>query len=328
MNAQLDHCEPHYKSVDLATLFKISPLEWLVHEILPGNGLSFLYGEAGCGKTFLAIDIAGAVARGVAWAGKPTQKGAVLYVATEDFSGLSTRMRAYCKEHSLDVLSMPFRLWREGLNLLDLKSVGNLVNEARLIADLRLIVIDTFAAAMPGDENASNDVGKAIRSLNRIKQGSQTSILVLHHTGKDETKGMRGWSGLKGATDTIIRVRSAQAGLSATVEKHRNWHSGEKIHFRLAARVIDSQDFESVSCVVEHVGEQGSTKVLTDLQKSILDAHAEFNTECSGGCTMEVLVDLVVARGAKSNTGATSNKGNIRRSIKGLVDQRLLTLSG
>jgi KaiC/GvpD/RAD55 family RecA-like ATPase len=322
MNAQLDHSEHAYKSVDLATLFKMPPLEWLVHEILPGNGLSFLYGEAGCGKTFLAIDIAGAVARGVAWAGKPTQKGAVLYVATEDFSGLSTRMRAYCNEHSLDVSSMPFRLWREELDLLDPTSVSHLVDEARLINDLRLIVIDTFAAAMPGDENASNDVGKAIRSLNRIKQGSQTSILVLHHTGKDETKGMRGWSGLKGAADTIVRVRSAQTVLSATVERHRNWHSGEQIHFRLAERVIDSQDFESVSCVVEHAGEQGSTKVRTDLQRSILEAHAEFNTECSGGCTMEMLADLIVTR------VPTSKKYNIRRSIQGLVDQGALTLSG
>jgi len=322
MNAQLDHCEPPYKSVDLATLFKISPLEWLVHEILPGNGLSFLYGEAGCGKTFLAIDIAGAVARGAAWAGKPTQKGAVLYVATEDFSGLSTRMRAYCSEHSLDVSSMPFRLWREGLDLLDPTSVSHLVDEARLITDLRLIVIDTFAAAMPGDENASNDVGKAIRSLNRIKQGSQTSILVLHHTGKDEAKGMRGWSGLKGAADTIVRVRSTQDGFSATVERHRNWHSGEKIHFRLAERVIDSQDFESVSCVVEHVGEQGSTKVRTALQRSILEAHAEFDTESKGGCTMEMLADLVATR------VPASTRYNIKRSIRGIVDQGDLSLSG
>lgn len=322
MNAQLDHCEPSYKSVDLATLFKISPLEWLVHEILPGNGLSFLYGEAGCGKTFLAIDIAGAIARGAAWAGKPTQKGAVLYVATEDFSGLSTRMRAYCNEHPLDVSSMPFRVWREGLDLLDPISVSHLVDEARLITNLRLIVIDTFAAAMPGDENASRDVGKAIRSLERIRQEAQSSILVLHHTGKEQDRGMRGWSGLKGAADTIVRVRSAQTGLSATVERHRNWHSGEQIHFRLAERVIDSQDFESVSCVVEHVGEQGSTKVRTALQRSILEAYAEFDTESNGGCTMEMLADRVVTR------VPTSKKSNIQRSIKSLVDQGVLNLSG
>ena len=322
MNAQLDHCEPLYKSVDLATLFKSPPPEWLVYEILQGKGLSFLYGEAGCGKTFLAIDIAGAVARGAEWAGKQTQKGAVLYVPTEDFSGLSTRMRAYCAEHSLDVSSLPFRLWREELNLLDSTSVRHLVDEARLITDLRLIVIDTFAAAMPGDENGSQDAGAAIRSLIRIKQETQSSVLVLHHTGKDITRGMRGWSGLKASADTIVRVRSAQTGLSATVERHRNWHSGEKIHFRLAQRVFHSQDFESVSCVVEHAGEQGSTKVRTDLRRSILDAHAEFDTECNGGCTMEMLADLVVTRVPKSK------KSNIKRSIKGLVDQGGLTLSG
>jgi len=322
MNAQLDHCEPPYRSVDLATLFKSPPPEWLVYEILQGEGLSFLYGEAGCGKTFLAIDIAGAVARGAAWAGKPTQKGAVLYVATEDLSGLSTRMRAYCSEHPLDVSSMPFRVWREGLDLLDPTSVSHLVDEARLITDLRLIVIDTFAAAMPGDENASSDVGKAIRSLNKIRQEAQSSILVLHHTGKEQDRGMRGWSGLKGAADTIVRVKSAQDGFSATVERHRNWHSGEKIRFRLAERVIDSQDFESVSCVVEHLGEQVSTCVRTDLQRSILEAHAGLDTNCNGDCTMEMLADLVVTR------GVTSNTSNIRRSIKNLVDQGLLKLSG
>lgn len=322
MNAQLNHCEPLYKSVDLATLFKSRPPEWLVYEILQGKGLSFLYGEAGCGKTFLAIDIAGAVARGAAWAGKPTQKGAVLYVPTEDFSGLSTRMRAYCAEHSLDVSSLPFRLWGEELNLLDPTSVRHLVDEARLITDLRLIVIDTFAAAMPGDENGSQDAGAAIRSLIRVRQETQSSVLVLHHTGKDITRGMRGWSGLKAAADTVIFLTDAHRVLSASVEKHRNWHSGEKIQFRLAERKIDSQDFESVSCVVEHVGEQGFTKVRTDLQRSILEAHAEFDPECNGGCTMEMLTNLVVTR------LPMSKKSNIQRAIKGLVDQGGLTLSG
>ena len=133
---------------------------------------------------------------------------------------------------------------------------------------------------------------------------------------------MRGWSGLKASADTVIFFTDAHRVLSASVEKHRNWHSGGKFHFRLAQRVINSQDFESTSCVVEHVDEQGFTKVRTDLQRSILDAYAEFDTECNGGCTMEMLTNLVVTRLQKSK------KSNIKRSIKGLVDQGGLTLSG
>ena len=86
--------------------------------------------------------------------------------------------------------------------------------------------------------------------------------------------------------------------------------------------MIHSQDFESTSCVVEHVDEQGFTKVRTDLQRSILDAYAEFDTECKSGCTMEMLADLVVTR------VPASTKYNIKRSIRGLVDQGDLPLSG
>ena len=43
--------------------------KWLVKNVLPSHGLNLLYGPPGCGKSFIALDIAMCLASGRAWLG-------------------------------------------------------------------------------------------------------------------------------------------------------------------------------------------------------------------------------------------------------------------
>ena len=96
------------------------------------------------------------------------------------------------------------------VNLLDHEAdLGELAALADEIIEkhgpLRLIVVDTLARAMAGgNENAPDDMGKLLNNVEALRQGTDAFVLLIHHTGKDEAKGARGHSSLKGAADTIL----------------------------------------------------------------------------------------------------------------------------
>src|SRR5690606_4132174 len=73
---------------------------WLVEELIPqSTDIVFFAGVPGVGKSFLALDVALAVVRGVPWFGAETEQGAVGYIAAEAFGTFRTRLRAYLQQH-------------------------------------------------------------------------------------------------------------------------------------------------------------------------------------------------------------------------------------
>ena len=72
------------------------PIRWLVKGFLEMDSLSLMFGEPGCGKSFVAIDLACCVATGHSWHGKAIKRpGSVFYIAGEGFNGLSRRLMAW-----------------------------------------------------------------------------------------------------------------------------------------------------------------------------------------------------------------------------------------
>lgn len=55
---------------------------------------------------------------------------------------------------------------------------------------VRLIILDTLARCFGGsDENAAKDMGAFIQGCDAIKAATQATVLIIHHSGKDRTKG-------------------------------------------------------------------------------------------------------------------------------------------
>jgi hypothetical protein len=71
------------------------------------------------------------------------------------------------------------------------------------------------------DENSSKESGVAIEALSQLRQATKGgTVLVVHHTGKDSSKGLRGSTALLAAVDLSIEIASTGAGrLQATVRK-------------------------------------------------------------------------------------------------------------
>jgi RecA-family ATPase len=184
------------------------PLTWLIEQFLQKGSLALMFGEPGTGKTFYALDIACAVALGRDWRGKPTAQGSVAYVAAEDSIGVRNRLEVYCRVNQINPADLDLHVTANGANLLDGKWVDSYIQALKQISNLTLVVIDTLAASTPGgDENNSASMGMFIYLCKWIQIETGASVLVVHHCGKDISKGARGWSGLRGAADTVIFLR-------------------------------------------------------------------------------------------------------------------------
>jgi hypothetical protein len=64
--------------------------------------LSVMRGDAGCGKTFLALDLSLHVAAGLDWFGRRVNQGAVIYIAAEAGRGIINRVAAFKRAHGCD----------------------------------------------------------------------------------------------------------------------------------------------------------------------------------------------------------------------------------
>ena len=71
--------------------------ESLVEGVLDADTLAVLYGRAGVGKSFVALDLALSVATGTRWQGHEVRRGRVLYVVAEGASGTGARLDAWQK---------------------------------------------------------------------------------------------------------------------------------------------------------------------------------------------------------------------------------------
>jgi hypothetical protein len=57
------------------------------------------------------------------------------------------------------------------------------------------------------NENSSEDMGAFITQAGKLQELYECALMVIHHSGKDVTKGLRGHSSLLGAVDTELEIQ-------------------------------------------------------------------------------------------------------------------------
>ena len=74
--------------------------------------------------------------------------------------------------------------------------------------DNPVLVIDTFQATLgPGGSDCRpEDVSELIENIKRLLIVPGMSTVIIHHSGKDASRGARGWSGLLAALDFELEV--------------------------------------------------------------------------------------------------------------------------
>ena len=240
----------------------LRPVSWLVRGYVEADSLALVYGEPGHGKSFLAIDLAASVATGTPWHGAETKPGAVFYIAGEGHNGLARRFKAWETTRGASLTGAPLYVSQRAAPLDDkdsaakvLRVVDDLAAEARQAP--ALIVVDTLARCFGGDENSATDIGAFVANLDALRHRWNATVLVVHHSGKDSTRGARGSTALRGAVDAEYRVTKDAAGV-VTLEagKMKDGDTPERRAFRLEPVELPmvEDDGEPVwSCVPEPV---------------------------------------------------------------------------
>lgn len=268
--------------------FDARQTSYLVKRLLSTTAMSVVYGESGCGKTFVAMDIALHVALGWDWRGRKVKRAGVLYLALEGgLLGSARRIAAFRRHHRRDIDDdVPFAVVPSAVNLLAPEvDVEDLITEVRRLSacmaePIALIVVDTLSRALAGGrENTPEDMGSFVRNVDRLRQETGAHVLIVHHSGKDRAAGARGHSLLRAATDTEIEIaKDDEAGIAtATVRKQRDDGAGDAFAFRLEPVPLgyDADGDEVTSCVVVEAEAEPSRRgqpKLSDRQRLALKA--------------------------------------------------------
>lgn len=237
-------------------LAKLPPARWLVRDVLPENGIASIYGPSASGKSFLAIDLLAHVANGLPWFGKRVIQAPCVYVALEGGNGIAQRIKAWQVHNG----QLPDR-FRVIVSSLDIRKPSDL---QELVESIResgfrggVVCIDTLAQAAPGlEENNSSDMGEVINAAQYLQRQLGGVVLLIHHTGKDSSKGARGHSSFYAALDAAICVNVSGTERTWTTESSEGGKSkdgaGATRPFQLSMVDIgeDDEGEPETSCVI------------------------------------------------------------------------------
>ena len=324
-NTLVEVNEPQRKKllVESWDSIKDEPVEWLVESIIPKRSFVALYAPPASYKSFISLDLAEAIATGRDWMGyKIPKKGAVLYICGEGHGGLGARVKA-CKIQNKSPDGANLYIIRAQLNLRsspeDFAELLNAINDliAEIDEQLELIILDTLMRMSGGgfNENSSEDMGGFITQAGKLQEIFECALMVIHHSGKDVTKGLRGHSSLLGAVDTELEIARQDQLINAsdasvignailTVSKQKDGADSIQIGIEIVLVEIGTSDlgFEiTTSLAIRHNQEiAGSTQ------------KGSKNNAGSGGnqrLEMDSLMKVIKAKGSYRVVDGTSRYG-------------------
>lgn len=307
---------------------QVRSVRWIVKDILPAATLAVLFGESGSGKTFACYDLCAAVCRGVEWNGKRVTKGRVLYVVAEGVAGFVNRIKAYCHQQGISPADVDMDVISDITpNLLEPAHITDLIKDIKQRQPYDLIVMDTFAQVMPGaNENSGEDVGKALAECKRIHRHTGAMVLLVHHSGKDASKGARGWSGLRAAADVELEVLRSDELRSISVTKLKDGQDGAQIGFKLHTVILgeDEDGDDITSCIVEYTNtgraakEKGAT-VGPKERQILMILNDVFGLDSGQKMELPALIEAAAAQLAPPVDGKRDNrKRDVTRCIDSL----------
>src|SRR4051812_2173382 len=157
---------PPFPFLSLPEMFGLPKPTWRIKKVLPEKGIAILFGASGAKKSFAAVDWCCHIAHGMDWQGHRVKQTGVIYVASEDASGItSQRIPGWHIWHGLRDTNPSLRVVTCPVDLTDAEQVDRLLLTVRKVVadchfDVGVTVIDTVARSMSGDENNGEVMGK------------------------------------------------------------------------------------------------------------------------------------------------------------------------
>jgi RecA-family ATPase len=196
--------------------------EWLIEPIIPSQRHTVLFAPAKMGKSLLALEIAAAAATGTQWGGirfpEPIRVVYLDFEMTIDDVRERLSDMGYSSDDDLSALayySLP------DLPTLDSPLGGQIVLDLAIAHDAQLVVIDTMARVVVGEENSADTYRNFDRCTSLPLKRAGVAVLRLDHAGKDLEKGQRGSSEKNGYADLVWSLVVTETGQTTLRATHR-----------------------------------------------------------------------------------------------------------
>jgi RecA-family ATPase len=229
--------------------------EPLIGDVLTRGCVALLFGEYGTGKSFLALDWAAHLAAGRDWFSHEIyEEHRVLYVAAEGAGGLNLRRTAWEMEYG-DIPEENFHVVRVAVRFGNDDEHYEHLEEMIRQNEYDFIVIDTLSRNTPGMDENGPDMSVFIERVFQLRDAhsmEKTAFLIVHHAGKDKSKGARGWSGLPAATDFSYRMSKGSDVLNVftlQVDRTKDAEPIEEMSFTLKVHTVD-EEWGRTSCTL------------------------------------------------------------------------------
>lgn len=337
--ASIDPPPPRFQLLTVAEVLQRTRLQWAVLHAVPLSGVMAIYGPSGSGKSFLAADLAAALAEASDWFGHRVKKACrVVYLALEGAEGIRQRVEAWQAFHG-----RPYpegvRFVFDAFHINDRNNVLHLAAAMDAAGGADVIFIDTLNRAAPEmDENSSRDVGMSLEGTKELQGMTGGLIVLVSHTGKDATKGLRGHSSLFAALDAAIEVSRTADAREWSIAKSKDGRDGQSHRFMLeTVELGEDDDGEAItSCVVRPdlsdapraraklpIG--GNQRIVYDALGPILTDSRDFGKAGAPAMRPCVLLEAAI-HGTRERLTCESERRTerAREAIKGLVARGVL----
>lgn len=216
---------------------------WLIDDLWAAEAVGIVGGEPKCCKSFLALDLAVAVASGAPCLRRfrPARTGRVLLFAAEDaLHVVRTRLAGIARAAGVVFETLDIQVITAPTVRLDLPEDQHRLRET--VATLRptLLVLDPFVRLHRIDENAAAEVAPLLAYLRDLERHFHTAVLLVHHARKGAAharagQALRGSSELHAWGDSNLYLRRRGDILCLAIE-HRAAPSRDGLVVELRAQ--------------------------------------------------------------------------------------------
>jgi hypothetical protein len=201
---------------------------WLVTGLWSEQAVGIVGGEPKCCKSFLALDLAVAVASGTSCLRHfpvPHPGRVLLYAAEDALHVVRRRLEGICAAAGCRLTELDVQVITAPTLRLDLPADAEALERTVQELEPRLLILDPFVRLHRIDENASGEVAPLLAYLRELQRRHALSVLVVHHAKKSSGR-IRAGQALRGSSefhawgDSNLYLRRAANTLTLTIE-HR-----------------------------------------------------------------------------------------------------------
>jgi hypothetical protein len=210
--------------------------KWLIPGLLPDRCMALIVGAKGSFKSFYALELAMAIASGVPTCGQlPCRAGSVFYAAWESKNVLKKARRRAWKV-AREVSGKVPVYFGSGPIITDAAAIQEFGDQIKARCKGQrpaLIIIDTLAKTMANsglDESKTLDAGQFVAFCESLVEAFGCTVLVLHHLGKDASRGARGASAIPAGFETVIGLELDKPSKALTVRVQYHKDAAEPDH--------------------------------------------------------------------------------------------------